>query len=357
MKTNQSPTNPMHFRYLNEEAIQNPLIFIEEFCHNITSIELFRQDLLTLFQAACTRKIDNNGKYYLNPSDYVFDYKQSIHVIEALWAFFHQSPQDLTLSETHPYYQKSQWKKDRIDIESRLASPVKHFRKLENAEINNIMFFLQDLFNYRDLSEWREVLDDMLYYAHAEEGLGYGSEICSELIPIMDYLEKIAEAIFLIADITISKQEQNNPFLLANYTSTIQRVSKEPEHSTPPNMIGDYSEQCLDDDNFTEGLVQYLTTYWHHLEVSASTPTYGPVMLSEELEKEIITYFETFHPKFLTRNFRRIYLHSVEHIFTNGTPYYHDELLNFTYQMDALFDLLELAEEETQHWPQENRLN
>lgn len=354
MKTTQLSSTFTHFRYLSEEAIQNPLIFIEELCYTFTSIELFRQDLLELFQAACTRKSENNGKYYRNSSEYVFDQKQCIQVIEALWVFFHQLSEDLILPESHPYHQKSTWKRDIMDIESRLDSPARHFRKLENIEINNIAIFLKDLFNYRDLSEWREVLDDILYYAHAEESLGYGSEICSELIPLMDYLEKITEAVFLIADLIIPNPKGNDLFLLSNNARAVEEYQIPVKTS---DNIEAYLERSLDDDNFTEGLIQYLNKYWDHLETSIPKPTYGPVMLSETLEKEIITYFETFHPKFLTRNFRRIYLHSVEHIFTNGTPYYHDELINFTYQMDALFDLLELAEEETQHWPQENRMN
>lgn len=69
--------------------------------------------------------------------------------------------------------------------------------------------------------------------------------------------------------------------------------------------------------------------------------------LSDDLQKEIVMYFETFHPKFLTRNFRRVYLGHLKHILQSGTPNYLNELIDFVYQMDYLFDLLELADKET----------
>jgi hypothetical protein len=271
MKTIPFTINPMHFRYLNEEVIQNPLIFIEEFCHNFTSIELFRQDLLELFQAACTRKNDNNGRYYSRSSEYVFDHKLCIQLIEALWIFYHQLSEDLILPECHPYHQKSKWKRDLIDIESRLNSPARHFRKLENAEINNIVLFLKDLFNYRDLTEWREVLDDILYYAHAEESLGYGSEMCSELIPIMDYLEKITEAVFLIADLTIPNPKVNDLCLLKNHDD--KKAQAVEEHQIPVKAhdhMEAYLKHNLDDDNFTESLIHYLDKYWSPVEEDSS---------------------------------------------------------------------------------------
>src|SRR5690606_2436687 len=93
-----------------------------------------------------------------------------------------------------------------------------------------------------------------------------------------------------------------------------------------------------------------------HLDGKNGNYSYGPVMFTEKFERELLSYFESFHPKFLGRNFRRVYMGYLEHLFTTGTPYYYDELSAFTAHMDTFFELLELADEETAHWKQQSRI-
>jgi|GEM_PF-1254570 len=345
-----------HFRYLKEDAIENPFLFFREFCFTETDLELFRQDISAIIHAAGTKKTDHNGKFYKNSDEYVYNHRRIVEALEALWVLHHQSAPELSIQASHPLYQTTRWKRDGIDVEARLDGPAKHYRKLDNMEINNIRLFLKDFFLHSDINEWRETLDDLLSYSHMDESIAHESSYFSrELIPIAEYLEKMAEALFLIAELTLTNT--NTERMETGFTNS--KLTSPSAISEDAAFASSLSHKALipslDNDNFTDGLVQYLSKFWSHLEEDDAGYSYGPVILSETLEKGLLSYFESFHPKFLCRNFRRVYMGYLEHIFETGTPYY-DELRIFTSQMDTFFELLELADKETKHWPQENRL-
>lgn len=343
-----------NFRYLTEDAIQTPLSFIENFCYFETEVETFRKDILFFLHAATTRKSDFNGKFYVNSEDYAYNCRQLISVIEVLWVLYHQPIPQLRIPDTHPLYQKSSWATDRIDIEKRINSGAAHFRKLENREINDIGFFLEEFFLYRNLNEWREILDDLLTYAYTNESIFDGTELLYESVAIYEYLEKAVEAIFLIADLNFKYNKSTDDIQTKGVQETNLNPTAQINGITLPNPIQEVPS--LDDDTFTNNLIQYLEKFWSHLEESNGNHSYGPVMFTETLEKELLSYFESFHPKFLSRNFRRIYMGYLEHLFANGTPWYYHELRAFTAHMDTFFELLELADQETAHWPQEDRI-
>lgn len=347
-----------HFRYLKEEAIRDPFLFIKEFCLTETDVEFFRDDIRKIIHAAGTRKSDNNGKFYRDADEYVYNQKKIIEVIETLWVLHHQPLPVFSLENTHHLYQTTRWKRRSIDVKARLNNVAKYYRKLENEEINDIRLFLKDFFLYSDLNEWREILDDLLSYTHIDESIAHGSPFFSrELIPITEYLEKMAEAFFLIAELIHPKKEametlpntSNEDGNKEKHPVGIQNTLATSFNKTPP-------KPALEDDNFTDSLIQYLNTYWMHLDEQENISLHSPIMFTETLEQELLVYFETYHPTFLSRNFRRVYIGYLEHLFDTGTPYYYEELREFTTQMDTFFELLDLADDETKHWPQENRI-
>lgn len=342
-----------NFRYLTEVDVQNPLSFVKNFCHFETEVEIFREDIRFLLNAASTRKSDFNGKFYVNSEDYAFNLQQMISVIEVLWVLYHRPIPKLKISDTHPLYQKSSWVTDGIDIQKRINNGAAHFRMLENREINDIWIFLEDFFSYRDLNEWRKILDDLLIYAYTNDSIFNGTDLLYESVAIREYLEKSIEAIFLIADLSFNYSKSSDHILAksnqeANLNATEHRNGI--SHDQTPET------GSLNDDNFTDSLIQYLEKFWGHLEERDAGSSHPPIVFSETFEKELLSYFESFHPRFLARNFRRIYMGYLEHLFKTGTPYYYKELRTFAAHMDTFFELLELAEEETIHWPQENRI-
>jgi len=343
MKTIHEIIQATHFRYLEEKAIQNPILFIKQFCSLETEIEFFRADVQALVHASATRKTDHGEKFYVNPEDYVYTHRQMTTVIEVLWILHHHAEPNLSIANTHPLYQKSTWKRHGIDVKARINNHAPHYRKLENQEVNNIRTFLTDFFLYQDLNKWRETLDDLLAYAHIDDSILYESRLSYEFVPICEYLEKIVEAIFLIAEL-----------IPADHQEIRITEGATPDENLLPSHSASATEQ--DNDDFTNTLLNYLTTYWSHLEEDEPNFQFGAILFSEALEKELLLYFETFDPTFLSRNFRRVYMGYLEHLFNTGTPYYHEELRIFTAHMDTFFELLDLAAEETAHWPQENRL-
>lgn len=69
--------------------------------------------------------------------------------------------------------------------------------------------------------------------------------------------------------------------------------------------------------------------------------------LSPALAEELCTYFATHHAVNLSRNLRHLLLNNLEYELRIGVPAYLDELL---WQLNDLFDLLDLAQQETAHW-------
>jgi|GEM_PF-4047444 len=205
METLNQTTHPIHFRYLSPEAAQDPTIFLEEFCFSRTEIEYFRTDLFQLLQAACCDIEEQDGRYYLDARNYVYNHKQAIEVMELLWVLHQQKDRDYQLSESHRLFQRPRWKTAGVDLPRRMVT-AKYYRYLTDEEMNNVALFLQDLFTYKDLDEWREILDELLYFSHSTEIFGAGAERTSEIMPIQEYFGKIAEAIFLIGEIIIKKR-------------------------------------------------------------------------------------------------------------------------------------------------------
>ncbi len=159
---------PTHFRYLTLEDQQSPVHFLTEFCLLETDIEFFRQDVLTLFQASCSSKSVYNSTFFVHADEFVYNHRQLIHVFEFLWHLYHQPDIPLALTEAHLLFQKNSWKRAYIDVENRLNGPAKHFRVLENQEMNDIRLFLEHLFSFKSLTAWRDLLDDVLSYAHID---------------------------------------------------------------------------------------------------------------------------------------------------------------------------------------------
>ncbi len=70
-------------------------------------------------------------------------------------------------------------------------------------------------------------------------------------------------------------------------------------------------------------------------------------VLSPALSEAVLTYFATHHAANLSRNLRHLLLDNLEYELRIGVPAYLDELL---WQLSDLFDLLDLAQQETAQW-------
>ncbi|WP_257666240.1 hypothetical protein [Parapedobacter tibetensis] len=176
METKQTSLDQTHFRYLKAEEIENPFIYINEFCEKETEMYYFRRDTLYLIKTAFS--YDETFLAGCN-SNYAYSQKQLIKVIETMYVL-HHADMDLKPGNIRNYENS--------------------YKCLERDERNNLRVFLDDFFGYKDLDGWHELLDDLLIYAYKEGGEGF-FDYADKPFKTMDYFEKLVEAIFLIYEI------------------------------------------------------------------------------------------------------------------------------------------------------------
>lgn len=147
MQNDQPSLSQMHFRHLSAEEIENPFIYINEFCERETRFHYFRQDILDLLKTAYSYE----EKFYSSHSpSYGYDQQQLIRVMEAVYVLYLRA------------YNFSS---------GREKVPIEHHECLNTQEAADIDHFLEDFFDYKDLDEWREYLDEILLHAYKEGGV------------------------------------------------------------------------------------------------------------------------------------------------------------------------------------------
>src|SRR5690606_26828088 len=167
----------MHFRHLSAEELENPFMYINEFCEQETRVHYFRQDILDLLKTAYSHK----EKFYTGTSpSYGYYQQQLIRIMEAVYVLYARG-----------YEFPAEAGKAFLD----------HYHCLSSEEIVDIGYFIASFFEYKDLDEWRGYLDDILLHAYKEGGVGY-FEYDETPFKTIGLLEKFAEAIFLIYELT-----------------------------------------------------------------------------------------------------------------------------------------------------------
>src|SRR5690606_34674302 len=159
------------------KEIENPISFINEFCGRETELCYFRQDVLDLLKTAYSYK----EEFYTGASpSHGYCQQQLIRLIEAIYVL---TTKDVSVSRP---------------TDTSLAHDYRLLNTLERSEIR---LFLNDFFEYKDLDNWREYLDDILIHAYKEGNVGY-FEYDKTPFKSMDMLGKFTEAVFLIYEIT-----------------------------------------------------------------------------------------------------------------------------------------------------------
>lgn len=319
-RTYQVPS--LHFRYLDINYVKNPLAFIKDFCGDNTSLELIRNDLYDLINAAYTVRGTSPDPHFKNPAEYVYTHRELINVLDVLWLIWQNPELCVNISESHYLYQSSNWKTEGSDVDKRLKGPAKNFRKLEDNEVNTILVFLNDLFSYNALDNWRRDLDELLLYAYAD-GIPSSFE---KLVPNMNYLEKMLEAIFLIAVL-------NDPDIEKNMVGPDLKIESTSNANT---------KTFIDLDN----LVAYLDTY-HTAYTDYSATFNSSKKLSEKSEKAIAKYFINGEQHTLFRTLDQVYRHYLTQTVNGALPQHTSRnAAKCVEQMNGLFNLLELLEDD-----------
>lgn len=181
MANTQASIEQCRFRYLKGDAIKDPFSFIREFCSLEMEIESLKQNILNLVKTAYSY----HEEFYTGPGKaYVYDQIEFIKVVEVMYVL-HASDWDL--------------------CPGALRSYTNRYTCLTDGEQQDIRIFLDEFFSFHDLGGWLEILDDLLIHAYKEGGPHYFTEE-REPFKTMAYLEKMAEAVFLVYEIISLKE-------------------------------------------------------------------------------------------------------------------------------------------------------
>ncbi|WP_316753251.1 hypothetical protein [Pedobacter gandavensis] len=190
----KTPAN-RHFRYLKEDEMNNLFSCIYDLCTLDFCIEDLRLGVITLIKSAYT----TSEKASLDMQSHIINQRQIIKMLEIAY-YLKCSGEDLEVSQENPLYRKgSYWFGYHVDNEESIGYPAIYFRQLTDLEINNVRVFFEDLFSFMPLSDWHTMLDNLVLCACSNEDYDdtYGDNGCP-MIFVMEYLEKLVEAIYLI---------------------------------------------------------------------------------------------------------------------------------------------------------------
>ena len=181
MQDNQMPLAQARLRYLPTSTIEDPFDFIREFCGVEMEMHYLKQDILDLLKTAYSY----GEEFYAGPSkSYAYNQIQFIKVIEVMYVL-----------HVGNWHLKA----------GTLRSYVNDYTCLDKSEQNDIRVFLNSFFTFHDLNEWLSVLDELLIHAYKEGDRDYFTYE-KEPFKTMAYLEKMAEAIFLVYEIQQLKE-------------------------------------------------------------------------------------------------------------------------------------------------------
>jgi hypothetical protein len=196
-----------HFRYLKPCEVQDIHYTIGRFCKTESSVELLRVDFLNLISAACTR----SGEFaFGNSEEYVLHQRRCVKFIELAFVL-KCSSENFQINKQHELFRLGNFCFGLQLEEKRLMGyPALYFRMLSNIEINNIAVFFNNLFTFMGLEEWTETMEYILTCAYSSESYSDITDDGHRIVPILIYIEKLVEAIFLVYHLKSKDYIQKN---------------------------------------------------------------------------------------------------------------------------------------------------
>ncbi|SEB22313.1 hypothetical protein [Pedobacter hartonius] len=195
MKTEPTVSEKTSFRYLKEKDISNPHYQIVcFFCCEENNIESFRFGMVDLIKTACS------DQHFGNKDSYYYNQQQFVKLLELAYVL-KNGDEDFKLNPNHPLHRFSDHPFELYTETKDKPFPALHFRTLSGTELNDIRIFLEELFHFKSLEDWRGILDSLLYCTKGEVKLDdiYDEKVY-ETVLIREYIEKTIEAMGLICE-------------------------------------------------------------------------------------------------------------------------------------------------------------
>lgn len=194
MKTATTTLAETNFRQLTSYEIDFPMYCIGKFWILDAYIEDFRIEVYNWIKTACSLSNDQFG----DPDEFELLHHQCIKLLEIAHILY-TSEENLSIETDHPAHRPD---KNcfgyHLEDEQVLSCPNLYLRTLVGTEINDVKIFFEELFEYRSLTEWYDILDQLLISSREESSIVKNEEIGPVILEINEYLEKLMESIYVV---------------------------------------------------------------------------------------------------------------------------------------------------------------
>lgn len=182
------------FRQLTSNEIDYPLQCISQFWGIETYIESFRIDVYNWIKTACSLSDDQFG----DPDDFELLHQQCIKLLEIAHILY-TSDESFAVEKDHPIHRPN---KEcfgyHLEDQQILTCPDLYIRMLRGDEVNDLKIFLEELFEFKSLTEWYVILDQILTHSKEETSFTKQKNVGHLVVEIREYLEKLMETIFIV---------------------------------------------------------------------------------------------------------------------------------------------------------------
>ncbi|MGV3762727.1 hypothetical protein [Parapedobacter sp.] len=193
MKTKK--LNHKHFRYLTKQEFKDPLYATADFCRSVISLAGYRDEIQKIIRVSSTSPQGTKPRKY---SNLLFFWKYLVKQIELLYVLAHRETEWTLHSETAYYELRTDHNRGWIYDETLYNGSYLNFDQLKLTEVKNIGIFIRKFFKFKSLRKWHKTMDTILETLFEEDSLSHLAHYADDQSKIFRYLEKLAEAIFLI---------------------------------------------------------------------------------------------------------------------------------------------------------------
>lgn len=180
-----------NFWHLTDHEFENPLFPLVELCCSETSLTYVVDDTNRFIRAA---NCDNRGFSANDFGEMHFIYERFLKHIELLYIYQARYP-DWTLADKGPLYRaKVIGLLREVHDEDMFGGTTMRFDSVTETEFWDLGVFMKNFFAFKNLDEWRDILDDLIRHILSEEVF---SQDCRDATHIFEYLDKLSEAMFL----------------------------------------------------------------------------------------------------------------------------------------------------------------
>lgn len=188
--------NHKDFRYLTKKEFKDPLYAIADFCRSICSLTGYKEDIKEI---TYTSNASPHKRKPIEISNLLFSWKQLVKHIELLYVLAHKKV-DWRIHSNITYHKQvinlnARWIFDKTLYG---GTTYLNFEQLKLAEMKDIGIFIKKFFKFKSLRGWYMTMDDISETFFEDYSLSGLIDYAEDQSRIFNYLEKLADAIFLI---------------------------------------------------------------------------------------------------------------------------------------------------------------